>query len=123
MKQWIKILVVAVVTAVIFFGLGASLARKGTIKALVGAVAETEVVNDVGLVESWDRVEQLLTKGCTKEALELARIEQSLALSSIKRQVGDSGELMAKVAARNPEVAKRAELVPLKGTYTIPTCK
>ncbi len=123
MKQWTKILVVVLLTAVVSFGLGASLARTGTIKALVGAVADNETINEVGRVESWDRVEQLLANGCTKEALEVVRIEQSLALSSIKSQVGNSEERMAKLRARNPDVAKRAESASSGRTYTIPTCK
>jgi hypothetical protein len=122
-KQWTKIILVVAITAAVSFGLGASLARTGTIKALVGAVADNEAINEVGRVESWDRVEQLLAKGCTKEALELVRIEQSLALSAIKRQVGDDRDRMAKLRARNPDVAKRTESVSSGKTYTIPTCK
>jgi len=123
MKPETKIIVVAVVTAAVSFGFGASLARKETTNALVGAVADNEAINEVGRVESWDRVEQLLAKGCAKEALELARIEQSMALSSIKRQVGDDKDRMAKLRARNPDVAKRAESASVGKSYTIPTCK
>jgi len=122
-KLWIKIIVVVVLTAAVSFGLGASLARKGTINALASAFADNEAINEVGSVESWDRMEQLLAKGCTSEALEYVRIEQSLALSAIKKQVGDNRERMAKLRARNPDVARRAESVSIGNTYTIPTCK
>jgi hypothetical protein len=39
-----------------------------------------EAFNELDKIRSWDSVEQLLIKGCNKEALEYVRMKQSLEL-------------------------------------------
>jgi hypothetical protein len=122
MKQSTKISAALALTAIVCFAAGSYLANKNTIKAFANMTREVEVTNEVSRVETWDRIEQFLVKGCTKQALELVRIEKSSALSAIKYQLGSNTDLMSKVKERNPDIARRVDAASIKGTYSIPAC-
>lgn len=123
MKKYLKITLAIALTIIVTFVATSYLVRKETIKAFKAAVFEMEAFNEVGRVESWDRLEQLLVKGCNNEALELVKIEQSLALSALKYNVGADAKLLKKIEERNNSIAKRAYAMPKTTTYQIPTCK
>jgi hypothetical protein len=85
---------------------------------------EMESLNDVGRVEAYDFVEDMIKKGCNKQALEFVKDQQALLLSGLRNQMRDSEAIRKKITERNQEVADRAvKENSLKATYTYPTCK
>lgn len=82
-----------------------------------------EAFNELHRIESWDRTEQLLLKGCNKEALEYVRVEQSLALSSLKWHLDNGAKLEKKVEEENRSIVGRAQSFASNSKYEIPTCK
>ncbi len=82
-----------------------------------------EATNEVSRIESWDRLENLLAKGCNKEALDLVRFERSSAFSLLNHQIGDDVQLRRAVQERNAAIAQRAEKSPRFSGYQIPTCE
>ena len=99
------------------------LINKNTIKAVVSSVTEMEAFNEIGRVEAWDLVEELLINGCNKEALELVKIQQHMALTDLKRHVRSDQGLIRMIEDKNPGVAKRIANVKKINSYAIPTCK
>lgn len=99
------------------------LVNKATIATMANKVVEVEAFNDIGRIENWDILEQLLNKGCHKEALEFVRLERSSILSSLKRKMNNDSHISGMVNDRNSEVAARAVNHAGLGSYTIPTCQ
>ena len=123
MKPSLKISLAIAVTAILTFVATAQLVRKGTISAFTHKVLEMESTNEVSRIESWDRLENFLVKGCNKEALELVRHQRASAFSSLSYHIGDDVQLRRAVQERNPVIAQRAEKSPKFNGYQIPTCE
>lgn len=123
MKPGLKISLAISLTAILTFAATSYFVRKGTISAFTHKVLEMEATNEVSRIESWDRLENLLTKGCNKEALELVRLERSSAFYLLNYHVGDDVQLRRAVQERNAAIAQRAEKSPRFSGYQIPTCK
>lgn len=84
---------------------------------------DMEASNELYRINSWDRLAQLLVKGCNKEALEYVKMEQSLGLSSLQWHLNNGAKLAKKVEEENQSIANRAKSFTGKGRYDIPTCK
>lgn len=103
--------------------LSARYAMKGTRIAYVKATLNAEAFNDLHRIRSWDSLEQLMIKGCNKEALEYVRIEQSLGLLSLKDHIKNGAKLDKALEAENPSILGRANAITNKGKYYIPSCQ
>lgn len=106
MNQSFKLISTIFLTAIATFAVTAYFTKNDTIKTAV--VFEMEAFNAVGRIEAWDRVELFIAQDCNNEALELVKIEQSKALSSLKYNIGADASLLKKIEERNPLIAKRA---------------
>lgn len=122
MKPGLKITLAIAVTAILTFFATSHLVRKGTISAFTHKVLEMEVINEVGRIESWDRLEGFLVKGCNDEALELIRHQRASAFSSLSYHMGDDVQLKKVVQERNTAIAQRLEKQPKFSGYQIPAC-
>ena len=117
-------LVIAWLASLLVVGeLTARYAMKGTRVAYVAATLDAEAFNELHRVKSWDSLEQLLIKGCNKEALEYVRMEQSLGLLSLKDNLKNGAKLDKALEAENPSILSRANAITSKGKYYIPTCQ
>ena len=123
MKTGLKISLAISLTAILTFVATSHLVQKGTISAFTHKVLEMEATNEVSRIESWDRLESLLAKGCNKEALALVRFERASAFSLLNYHLGDDVQLRKAIHERNPEIAQRAEKSPKFSGYQIPTCE
>jgi len=119
-KTFIAVVIAVVVTFVGTTILYRQHAIKTAIQLMTAKVDEMNAYNDVGRVEAYDRVESLLRKGCTKEALDLIKVEQTLLLSGLAYQMAGNEAVKGVVMARNANVGGRAVLGP--GKHVIPTC-
>ena len=79
--------------------------------------------NELHRIRSWDSLEQLLIKGCNKEALEYVQMEQSLHLLSLQESLKNGAKLDESEKAENPSIIRRANSIVNKGKYYIPSCK
>lgn len=100
----------------------AHFAAKNTRAAYVAMTYDMEAFNELYRIETWDNLEQLLLKGCNKEALEYVRMRQSLGLNSLKRHLNNGAQLEKKVEEENRSIISRAHSFVSKGQYEIPTC-
>jgi hypothetical protein len=121
-KKHFKLALTILLTAIATFVVTAYFSRKNTRAAFVAVTYEMEAFNELHRVESWDRLENLLVKGCNKEALEYVKMEQSLGLSSLQWHLKNGARLDKKVAEENHSILSRAESFLGKGKYDIPTC-
>ena len=116
-------LILAVVLAVIATSVvTAHFAVKNTKTAFVSAAINAEAFNELHRIRSWDSLEKLLVKGCTKEALEYVRMEQSLGLLSLKDSLQNGAKLDRTVEEENSSILHRAISTENQGRYYIPTC-
>jgi len=109
-------------TAIATFVTTAHFATKNSRAAFVSATYDMEAFNELHRIDSWDRLEQLLIKGCNKEALEYVRMEQSLGLLSLKDNLKNGAKLDKALEEENPSILSRANSITNKGKYYIPTC-
>ena len=123
MKLGLKISLAIALTAILTFVVTSYLVRKGTISAFTHKILEMEATNEVSRIESWDRLESFLVKGCNKEALELVRLERASAFSSLSYHIGDDVQLRRAVQERNPAIAQREAKSPKFNGYQIPACE
>jgi hypothetical protein len=113
----------AIVLAVIATSIvTAYFATKNTRAAFVAATYDMEAFNELHRIRSWDSLEQLLVKGCNKEALEYVRMEQSLGLSSLKWHLNNGATLEKKLEEENRSIVRRAQSFTSESKYDVPTC-
>lgn len=122
MKKHFKFALTIVLIVVATFMVTAYFATKNTRAAFVAVAYDMEAFNELHRIKSWDRLEQLLVKGCNKEALEYVRMEQSLGLSSLKWHLDSGAKLEKKLEEENRSILSRAHSFASKGRYDIPTC-
>ena len=122
MKKHFKFALAIVLTVITTFLVTAHFATKNTRAAFVSATYDMEASNELHRIRSWDRLEQLLVKGCNKEALEYVKMEQSLGLSSLKWHLDNGAKLEKKLEEENGSILSRANSFKTKGKYDIPTC-
>ena len=82
-----------------------------------------EAINQIGVVESFDRIKGLLAKGCNKEALEMVRIEQVSALSVLKHEVSITQMAMQRAKDHDAKTVDRAMKSTSPSITYLPTCK
>lgn len=123
MKKHFKLALVIIFTAIATFLVTSHFSIKNARAAFVAVAFDMEAFNELHRIESWDRLENLLIKGCNKEALEYVRMEQSLGLSSLKWRLDNKAKLDKKVEEENSSILSRARSFAGKGKYDIPTCK
>ena len=86
-------------------------------------ILEMKAFNELHRIRSWDSLEQLLIKGCNKEALEYVQMEQSLHLLSLQESLKNGAKLDESEKAENPSIIRRVNSIVNKGKYYIPSCK
>ena len=122
MKQHSKFTIAIVLTAIVTFMVTAYFVAKNTRATFVTATYDMEAFNELQRIRSRDSLEQLLVKGCYEEALEYVRMEQSLALESLKWHLDNGAKLEKKLEEENHSIISRAHSFISKGRYDIPTC-
>jgi hypothetical protein len=122
-KPHFKFALAIVLSVVVTFIVTAYFATRSTRAAFVAATYDMEAFNELHRIRSWDSLEQLLVKGCNKEALEYVRMEQSLGLSSLKWHLENGAKLEKKLEEESASIVGRARSFTGKGKYDIPTCK
>jgi hypothetical protein len=123
MRKYLKFVPAIVLTVIATFLVTAYFATKNTRAAFVAATIDMEAFNELHRIRSWGSLEQLLVKGCNKEALEYIRMEQSLGLLSLKRSLENGAKLDKALEEQNSSILNRAKSTTNKGKYYIPTCK
>ena len=122
MKTHFKIVLAILLTAIATFVVTAHFSTKNTRAAFIAATYNIEAFNELHRIESWDRLELLLVKGCNIEALEYVRMKQSLGLSSLKWHLDNGAKFERKIEEENSSILGRAKSFTSKGNYDIPTC-
>ena len=111
-------LIASIVTAVVF----SSLVMKASQNALISKFREVEIFNNVGRVEAWNDIEQLLEKGCTKEALSYIKYQKSSILAELTRQTRNNQESLKVSEERKEKVLKLMKNNNHSGYFQIPKC-
>ena len=123
MKQKNKLIISVLLSSIITAAVVSSLAIKGTNKALINKFREVEIFNEVGRVEIWGNIEELLEKGCSKKALLYIKNEKASVLSGLNNQVGNNHELLKVSEERKSSILKLMKNNNHSGFFQIPTCK
>lgn len=123
MKQNNKLIITSIFSSLITALIFSYLAAKGTTHSLVNKFREVEVFNEIGRVEIWSDIEELLNKGCSSEALEYVKNEKASSLSEIQSQAEGRQHLLKLIEKRNPEILKLVKNNKYTGSYKISTCK
>ncbi|MFZ3174545.1 MAG: hypothetical protein WA146_06575 [Thiobacillus sp.] len=122
MKEHFKFAIAIVLTVIATFMVTAYFSTKNTRAAFVAATYDMEAFNELHRIRSWDSLEQLLVKGCNKEALEYVRMERDLGLGSLKWHLDNGAKLDKKLEEENRSILSKAHSFISKGNYDIPTC-
>lgn len=123
-KQGYKFILAVVASTLITFIGTSYIAKKYTYESVVNMAIEMDSYNDVHRVESYDFVEDMIKKGCNKEALEFINYQRASLLAGLRNQMRDSETIEKRIIERSREVADRAfKENSLKGSYTYPNCK
>lgn len=111
------------------FVLTATIQKKYLTKDLMSRMitegVKIEVYNDVGRVEDYDRLQDLLRKGCLPEALQFVLLQQSLLLGGIAYRMKESQSVRDVVLKRSAAVTQRAGAVAAdrNPTHEVPRCR
>lgn len=122
MKKRLHFVLVIVLAVITTFLVTSYFATKNTRAGFVAATIDMEAFNELHRIRSWDSLEQLLIKGCNKEALKFVRMEQSLGLLSLKDNLKNGAKLDKALEEENSSILRRANLITSQGKYYIPTC-
>nr|WP_294841168.1 hypothetical protein [uncultured Methylotenera sp.] len=118
----IKLALIIALTIIATFIVTAYFATKNTRAAFISASQDMEAFNELHIIRSWDSMEQLLVKGCNKEALEYVRMKQSLELLHLQNFLKNGAKLEKSLEAENSALLERAKTITNKGKYYIPSC-
>jgi hypothetical protein len=121
-KKHIKFLLVIVLTILATFVVTSHFVLKNSRAAFVSATLDMEAFNELHRIRSRDSLEQLLIKGCNKEALEYVQMEQSLGLLSLQDNLNNGAKLDKTLQVENSSILSRAKSITNKGKYYIPSC-
>ena len=122
MKKYIKLLLALVLAIFTTFVVTSHFVLKNSRAAFLSATIDVEAFNELHRIKSRDSLEQLLIKGCNKEALEYVRMEQSLGLLSLQDNLNNGAKLEKTLQVENPTILSRAKLITNEGKYYIPSC-
>ena len=123
MRKHLKAALPVILAVIATFFVTSYFVTKNVRVAFVAAAIDNEAFNELHRIRSWDSLEQLLTKGCNKEALEYVKMEQSLKLLSLQRSLENGAKLDKALEEEYPSILARAKTAVNKGKYYIPTCK
>lgn len=123
MKDHLKIPLVIALTVIVTLLTTAHFSRNSARNAFTDLVLDAQAFNEVHRISSWDRLEQLLVRGCDKEALEYVRMEQSLGLSFLKWHLENGAKLDRKLEEEHASILTRAQSFTSKGRYDLPSCE
>jgi hypothetical protein len=128
MKQRYKTFLAVLISIAITFLCTAYYVKKSSAKTIVEMVikvsTEMDSFNDIGRVEAYDFLEELIKKGCNKEALDFINYQKSSLLSGLQSHMKSSETIKNTVMERNHKVGERAiKQVGHKSVYEYPTCK
>jgi hypothetical protein len=121
-KKHIKLIMIIVLTVIATFLVTAYFVTKNTRTAFISASQDMEAFNELHRIKSYDSLEQLLIKGCNKEALEYVRMEQSLGLLHIQDSLNNGARLEKSLETENSALLEKAKSISNKGKYFIPSC-
>jgi len=121
-KKHIKLALIILLTIIATSLITGYYAAKNTRAGFLAASLDMEAFNDLHRIRSWDSLEQLLTKGCNKEALEYVQMEQALHLLSLQESLKNGAKLDESEKAENQSIISRANIIVNKGKYYIPSC-
>ena len=122
MKKHIKLILIIVLAVIATFLLTVYFVTKNTRAAFISASQDMEAFNELHRIRSYDSLEQLLIKGCNKEALEYVRMEQSLGLLHLQDSLKNGARLEKSLKTENSALLERAKTISNKGKYFIPLC-
>jgi hypothetical protein len=123
MRKHLKAALPVILTAIVTFLVTSYFVARNVRSAMVAATIDMEAFNDIHRITTWDSLEQFLTKGCNKEALEHIRILQSLELLSLQRSLENGAKLDKTLEEQHSTILARAKSAVNNGKYYIPTCK
>jgi hypothetical protein len=127
MKQAYKVSLVVALSVVVTFFLTAYFLKENSTKTLVDMVIRTSIqmesFNDVGRVEAYDFLEDLVIRGCDKEALEFIKHQQTSLLLGLQSRMIESEAVRKQVMERNQKIGERAVKQIHQGAYFYPKCK
>jgi hypothetical protein len=123
MKKHFTFVLAIALTAVVTAFATEYLLTRNTTAAFIATANNMEAFNELRRIESWDRAEQFLVKGCNKEALEYIRAQQAMATSSLQWLLKNGASLEEEVAKENRHIVDRVQTFTSSGTYNIPLCK
>ena len=115
-------ILVAVSISIVTFLATSYFLERSIAKSIGAQVNEMEAFNEIWRIESWERIESLLVKGCYKEAIEFAEMHKLTLLTSLKNQVGSNEKLLKMVTERSEEVAGKIKGLVKQNRHTIPSC-
>jgi hypothetical protein len=121
-KKYIKFILVIVLTILATSVVTSNLVLKNSRAAFLSASLDMEAFNELHRIRSRDSLEQLLIKGCNKEALEYVQMEQSLGLLSLQDNLNNGAKLDKTLQVENTTILSRAKSITYKGKYYIPSC-
>ena len=122
MKKYIKLLLVIVFTILATSVVTSNLVLKNSRAAFLSATIDMEAFNELHRIRSRDSLEQLLIKGCNKEALEYVQMEQSLGLLFLQDRLNNGAKLDKTLQVENALILSRAKSINNEGKYYIPSC-
>lgn len=128
MKQSYKISLAIFLTMIMTFLATVYFVNKRSAQTIADLVIKTSIemqsFNDVGRVETFDTLENLVRKGCNKEALEFIKVQQTFLLSELKDNMEYSEKIKNDVMERSAKIGERAiKYVSQQGVYVQPSCK
>lgn len=122
MKKYIKFILVIVLTILATSVVTSNLVLKNSRAAFLSASLDMEAFNELHRIRSRDSLEELLIKGCNKEALEYVQMEQSLGLLKLQDRLNNGAKLDKSLQIENPSILSRAKSITNEGKYYIPSC-
>lgn len=123
MKKNFGLIVAVLLSIAITFFTTSYFAVKNLRKSFNENILEMEAFNGIHRINSFDRLEQLLIKGCHNEALKYVRMEQSLNLLHLQDNIKNGAKIDEKTRKDYASIIERAHSIVNQGKYYIPECK
>jgi hypothetical protein len=120
-KTHLKLLLAVVLIIIVTYVVTSYFAVKNTRATFFSVTLDVEAFNELHRIRSWDNLEQLLIKGCNKEALEYVRGEQYSGLVHLEDKLKNGARLDKQLIAENPSILIRANSITNKSRH-FPTC-
>lgn len=128
MKQRYKIILASSIAALATYLVTITYAKKSELSrahALAYKVStEMNSFNDIGRIEAYDFLENLIKQGCNKEALDFINYQKTSMLADLQSYMKESDAIRITFMDRNEKIKERADkVVNRSGSYIYPSCK